>query len=255
MNDDSTRHTTFDGRLFGTATAIGGLGLIAYAPALSSGSSPLKALTPFGALLLFASFLGAHLSNGTGFGAPLIESVLAGEGVRSRERSRLTRMAVLGVVVGAFLSMYELFVVRPIQMRVGVDVVADMVSLSLPVRFVGMPLYGGLTEEVFWRFGLMTFLAWLSTFVSRTEDGHPTNGGIWAANVLSAVGFAFIHLTPLFAANAVTPLSVGVTLAGICVFGALLGWCYCRYGLEASMTVHLVTNVVLVLVFSWRLGL
>jgi len=101
MNDDSTRHTTFDGRLFGTATAIGGLGLIAYVPALSSGSSPLKALAPLGALLLFASFLGARFSNEVGFGAPLIESVLAGEGVRSRERSRLARMAVLGAVGGA----------------------------------------------------------------------------------------------------------------------------------------------------------
>lgn len=226
-------------------------GIVAYAPALASGENTISSLIPLVALLLFASFVGASLGNSVGLGAPLVEGLLAGTPIRNRERVPLARMAAIGVLVGICLSTYELFVVRPIQTRVGVDVVADLVALPLGVRVVGMPLYGGVTEEIFWRFGLVTFLVWLGAFVSGTPDGHPTNRGIWAAISVSAAGFAVIHLTPLFAASALTPLAVLVTLAGVFVFGVFLGWCYWQYGLEASVTVHLATNVVLVL--SWQL--
>lgn len=105
-------------------------------------------------------------------------------------------------------------------------------------------LYGGITEELLIRFGMLTpLLAISNTFLPT----YPTVGRL-AANTLSALFFAWSHLPLLFATYAPvsTPFvtfSMGVNF----VSGLLFGYLYIRNSLESSMVAHLVTHIVIAL--------
>lgn len=178
--------------------------------------------------------IGVWLGPRIGLTAPLLTTWLAGE--RSELRRLLTRTvpaAAVGIALGALVA--------------GASI---LISPRFPSAFAPVtapsPLHGflaaisaGITEEIWLRFGIMTFLAWLFFKV------HPGSSAMWLANVLAALAFAALHL-PL--AGTLMPLT-GLVLAWVLtVNGALgigFGWLYWRRGLEAAVMAHFAADVVL----------
>src|SRR5690606_17959310 len=98
---------------------------------------------------------------------------------------------------------------------------------SLAARF----LYGGLTEEILMRFGLMTFLVWLCSKIFR---------GIkpviyWIGILVSALIFAFGHF-PIVYQSVQNPSTGLLTyiLTGNSIGGIIFGWLYWKKGLESA---------------------
>lgn len=100
-------------------------------------------------------------------------------------------------------------------------------------------LYGGLTEEILVRWGLMTVLAWL--LGSIVPDGSVA---IWLSIVLSALVFGALHL-PVVSAMLGT-LSVRLVLYIVfanAAFGIIAGVLYWRHGLDAAILAHILAHL------------
>ena len=106
-------------------------------------------------------------------------------------------------------------------------------------------LYGGITEELLLRWGLMTVLVWLAWRFLQRRRGAPRTVYIWLAIVVSALLFGAGHLPA--AAVLVGELTGDIVLFVVGVntaFGVLFGYLFWRYGLEAAMIAHGTTHVV-----------
>jgi membrane protease YdiL (CAAX protease family) len=106
---------------------------------------------------------------------------------------------------------------------------------------LGAVLYGGITEELLLRWGLMTLLAWCGWRLSRQPSPGPV--AIGGALGITALLFGLGHL-PL--ALSLVPFS-GWLLARTLLLnglgGLLFGWLYWRRSLEAAMVAHITTNL------------
>lgn len=119
--------------------------------------------------------------------------------------------------------------------------VQERFDLPLSARM----LYGGITEELLLRWGLMTALTWLAWRFLQHRRGSPRAASIGLAIVVSALLFGAGHL-PAAAAligeltGGMVAFVVGVNAA----FGALFGYLFWRYGLEAAMIAHAMAHLV-----------
>jgi uncharacterized membrane protein len=105
-------------------------------------------------------------------------------------------------------------------------------------------LYGGITEEILVRWGVMSALAWFAHALTRRRAQPSSRGVMWAAVLLSAVLFGVGHLPA--AALAGLPLTAEV-IARIVVLnaigGVIFGWLFWRRSLEAAMVAHATVHV------------
>jgi membrane protease YdiL (CAAX protease family) len=103
--------------------------------------------------------------------------------------------------------------------------------------------YGGITEEVMLRWGMMTFFLWAIWRLFQKGRPQPSAGAAWAAILLAAVLFGIGHLP---AATILAPLDAMIVLRTVALNalgGALFGWLYWRRHLEAAMVAHASAHV------------
>ncbi len=82
--------------------------------------------------------------------------------------------------------------------------------------------YGGITEEIFMRWGLMTLLVWSGWRFLQKSSGQPSSGVVWAAIVVSAVIFGAGHLpTTRILLGHLTGIAIASVIAGGTVFESL----------------------------------
>lgn len=121
----------------------------------------------------------------------------------------------------------------------------------LPRLALGV-LYGGLTEEVLLRWGLMSLVVWsASRLIRRTGDaaGPARDGVVWFGIVVSAAVFAVGHLPALSQSVEPSGPIVARTLGLNGLAGLAYGWLFWRRSLESAMLAHATTHVGLAL---WR---
>ena len=103
--------------------------------------------------------------------------------------------------------------------------------------------YGGITEELVMRWGLVSLVAWLGWRVLQAGRGRPHAGVMWTAIALAALLFAAGHLPAAAALVPLTPLAV-IRIIGLNALGGLLfGWLFWRRSLEAAMMAHAAVHV------------
>ncbi|MGP9820581.1 CPBP family glutamic-type intramembrane protease [Salinarimonas sp. NSM] len=134
--------------------------------------------------------------------------------------------------------------------------VLDVVfRLAAPEAFVGLPgsdlalaprlsalLYGGITEELMLRYGLMTGFAWAVLKVARGRAAILQAGVMWGVIVVVALVFGAGHLPALSASVEPNLVLVVRTVAINALLGTLYGWLYWRYALEHAILAHAFTH-------------
>ena len=115
---------------------------------------------------------------------------------------------------------------------------------SVPMRL----LYGGITEEILLRWGLMAPVAWLGWRVRGRPEAGLGSATMWVAIVVSAVLFGVGHLPALASAYGLTPLLVVRTVLLNAIVGLAFGWLFWRDSLETAMVAHATFHVALVAV-------
>ena len=116
-------------------------------------------------------------------------------------------------------------------------------SLALDIPLLAKLLYGGITEEIIMRWGLMTALVWLLWRVLQKCGGPPRTSLVVTSIVVTAILFGIGHL-PFAVAMGVEPSGsvVMFIMASNAVPGILFGWLYWRWGLEAAMLAHALSH-------------
>jgi membrane protease YdiL (CAAX protease family) len=105
--------------------------------------------------------------------------------------------------------------------------------------------YGGIVEEIFLRFGMMTLLVFCLGKIFRTVEHRPTGAAFWLANISAALLFGLGHLPATAMLMPLTKIVVlrAVLLNAIC--GVVFGVLYWKRGLEQAMVSHFAADLML----------
>lgn len=190
-------------------------------------------------LLTIAVLVGVNLAGNVGLTAPAMAAIASHQPVIPALKPQILPGLVGGVVGGLGLVLLSLLW-RP---WLPAELLAAPATPVL-VRF----LYGGITEEILLRWGLMTFLVWGAWVLLQRRRGKPKPLSVAIAILVSAILFGVGHL-PLIIAWGLpmtVPLIAYIILANS-LFGLIAGYLYWQYGLEAAMIAHILCHVVLLL--------
>ena len=184
-------------------------------------------------LLVLAAWCGAMVAHRVA-----LRSVLAGTASPQARHEGWGWAAAVGLSTGAALAMLDAWAAP----WLGASWESFLQQASQPTVqtiAIGM-LYGGITEEVLMRWGLMGSLAW-AVWV-WTGKRHLVQAWVVSA-VITALVFGVAHL-PVLAAQVELTTGVVARTLGLNTLAALVyGWVCWRHHLEAAMVCHACTHV------------
>lgn len=187
-------------------------------------------------LVALAVWSGVSLAPKVGLRAPAFEAAVTTRSVVAAFRPQLFPGLVAGVLAGL-----GLFAIGGYASPAAIAGVEQQFTVPLLARV----LYGGITEELLLRWGLMTLLVWMAWRFVQRRKGTPQAAYIWLAIVVCALLFGAGHLPAV--AVQVGELTAGMVLFVVgsnAAFGMLFGYLFWRCGLEAAMIAHAFAHVV-----------
>lgn len=201
-------------------------------------------------LLVFTA-IGTYAAPRVGLGSHVYDWATGRGADWSQLRDSLALAVGLGVGLFVVVAILDALFAPFVSISTS-GVVSDAETLralasSVPMRL----LYGGITEELLLRWGVMAPLAlvgWRALGVVSDGTDRPTDATMWAAIVLAAVLFGAGHLPALAASFDLSAALVGRTILLNALVGIGLGWLFWRRSLEAAMVAHASFHVALIVV-------
>jgi membrane protease YdiL (CAAX protease family) len=188
-----------------------------------------------GVLLALAVWAGVALAPTVALRAPAFEAAANGDPIAPALRPQLLPGGIAGLLGGLWLFF---------SLRVSPAPVATLQGQFTPPLYARV-LYGGITEEVLLRWGLMTLFAWLAWRFLQRRRGTITPGLMWLAIAASAVLFGVGHLpVAAYLLGSLTPSLAAFVVGLNASFGLLFGWLFWRRGLESAIVAHALTHLV-----------
>ncbi|WP_421399719.1 type II CAAX prenyl endopeptidase Rce1 family protein [Agrobacterium fabrum] len=189
-------------------------------------------------LTVGAVAVGQVLAAKVGLGAPLVDAWLQGGNLSVILRRQMLPALLVGLAVGLLMIAYARVILPSVT-----DAATMAKMTAFPIPLTTRILYGGMTEELLTRWGLMSFFAGALWRLGGKGEVSPAT--IWAAIVLAAALFAAGHLPLLFTIAAQPQPSLIITILLANFFpGLLFGWLFWHRGLEAAMLSHTFANCV-----------
>jgi hypothetical protein len=182
-------------------------------------------------LLIAGAAIGAALAPRLGF-----TSHVANVNVRGRFAGEAPAAAAAGVATGVAI------VVLDIALFSHATHASPSVRTILESLAGGM-LYGGLSEEIMMRWGLMSLVAWVGVRLCAGGGARAAASVCIAAILVVALLFAAGHLP---AALTVAPFTSTLLLRILLLnglAGLVFGWLFWRRSLEAAMLAHACTHI------------
>jgi len=186
-------------------------------------------------LVGIATWVGVHLASSVGLHAPVFEAIV----LRQRAITKLTPQILPGFLLGFFGG-----VLLYISSTQGPDVLIQAAEIP-NIPLLSRLLYGGITEELLLRWGLMSLLVWILWRFIQKGAGVPRPQYIWVAIFLSAFIFGAGHLpaASMLAGGLSLTLTVYIIVVNS-IFGIMFGWLYWRHGLESAMIAHATSHLI-----------
>jgi membrane protease YdiL (CAAX protease family) len=194
-------------------------------------------------LLVVAVAVGIRLAPGLGFRSYLAERGATGRFPWYRLREDGPTAVIAGSAAGIFVAVADATLqrmwpeIRP----------PEEIGWSVGF-FVSGLLYGGITEELLLRWGLLTALAWAGWRTFRPSSAKPPAALVWTAIVLTALVFGAAHLPT---AAGLMPLTMPVVVRIVSLnaaAGIVFGFLFWRRSLEAAMIAHAMGHVIFAIV-------
>lgn len=194
-------------------------------------------------LLSLSVFIGIQLAPKVGLSAPFCEAIIRGNSLISALKLQIIPGLIGGILGGMILGLIQGLA----QVLLPADFVTKAEVLSRNTPFLTRLLYGGITEELLLRWGLMTLFVWVGWRLFSKGKGEPPALIFIGAIIFSSLIFALGHLPLVFLLGTlVTPAIIAYVMIGNSVFGFMAGYLYWQKGLEAAMLAHILVHVVLV---------
>lgn len=189
-------------------------------------------------LLIIAIVFGVSLHDKVKLDVPIINRFISGRTPEKSISDAVKSGMVGGVIAGILLLVIGiLFYARLPQEFI---TIGENLKLTPAARL----LYGGITEEILLRFGLMTVVVWIISKISKKLNPAV----FWSGLIVAAVIFAIAHFPVAF--QAVGSPSIGLLtyiLLGNSIGGFIFGWLYWKKGLESAFIAHMFAHVVMMI--------
>ena len=207
---------------------------------------PLAVLLPLQLLqnaILLAGFiaLGMWLAPKVGLGTPLLVAWTTKKPAPPGLLRTLLLSALWGVMAAVVIIFLDAKFFAPYLPQIAQHEAAN------PAAWKGFlaSFYGGIDEEIFMRFGVMTLLVLGLGKILHTAERRPAKIVFWFANLIAALLFGLGHLPATAALLPLTKLVVlrAVLLNGIP--GVVFGVLYWKRGLESAMISHFAGDLIL----------
>ncbi|MFY7698286.1 MAG: CPBP family intramembrane glutamic endopeptidase [Legionella sp.] len=183
------------------------------------------------AIIAFFIWIGMTFHSKVDLHSPCFEAIVTKHKFVERLCPQLKPGCVAGFIVGIFLIGLNYFIPP--------ELIASAPQVNPIYRILTEVFYGGITEEILMRWGLMTLILWLLWRFIQRDQNTPSRLIVWISILANSLLFALGHIPAAhvlaghLTAHIVTYIIIGNTLAGI-VFSFL----YKQYGLEAAMIAH-----------------
>ena len=191
-------------------------------------------------LTIAAVLVGCWLAPRVGLDAPMIRLVSQGRSpfpalARQAVPATITALAV-GVLLAGYGVVFDSFVAS-LNGEALAHIQAATASLLTRV------LYGGVTEEIIARWGVVTLVTW---GVWRLSGSSPTPApmAFWAGVIVAALVFSLGHLPILYAVVSHPPVwFLALVIAANMAAGLAFGLLFWRAGIEAAMLAHALAQI------------
>ncbi len=192
-----------------------------------------------GVIVALASVAGVLLAEKVSFSAPAFEALARRHSFVAALRPQIAS-GVVGGLIGAVAIVSSWIVARSVLPPEFVARAEQFNSvLPIPLRI----LYGGITEEVLMRWGLLTLLVWAGWRIFQRGQGKPQSKYFIGGILISSIIFGIGHLPIAVALGMITvPIGLYIVIANS-IFGLIAGYLYWRKGLEAAIIAHMITHV------------
>lgn len=191
--------------------------------------------------LVLMIYLGNVFSKRLGLTMPIVSAWLNSESV-SEKVGYVTRAGLLGGLVGGVFIVVFSWLMSPLFPQEFVDV-----SNNFSPAWYTKILYGGITEEILVRWGLMSFIAWLSFRVTQPSHQAVSAHNYIVGIVLSSLIFGALHLPAMFVlTETINTALIFYIIVGNSVFGLVSGFLFWKRGLECAMLAHISAHIVVI---------
>jgi hypothetical protein len=195
-----------------------------------------------GILLTLAVYAGVALATKVGLSSPAAEAAASGSPVWPALKLQIVP-GIIGGLLGGSAVVAATPLAKPFLSAETVTRIAAFGRLvPLPTRL----LYGGITEELLLRWGVMTLLVWAAWRLLQRREGEPKPAYFVGAILISSLVFGVGHLpiAYMILPEATVALTLYVIVANS-IFGLIAGYLYWKSGLEAAMLAHMLAHVVM----------
>lgn len=202
---------------------------------VSTGEIAVFTVVSLHVVLVASVAIGLYCAPRLGFQSVVLDRVSHGKSLLASLKPPTIPALGIGAVFGIYLLGVEL--VTPILLE-DIGAGRDQTISFFINRLPGAVIMGGITEELLFRWGLMslvTFALWKTVGRSRAQ---PQPWLVWTGIVVAALIFGVSHLPAVFALYGSSPDIVLFTLLGNAAPAVVFGWVFWRYSIEAAMITH-----------------
>jgi len=189
-------------------------------------------------ILIISTVIGTILYDKVKLTIPIFEKLLNKPDSATFSLLDITKQGIiLGILAGVLIFSIGK-ISEPYLPQVLTDATKD-INLNIFTKV----LYGGITEELLTRFGLMSLFVWLLFKMFKR-----LNSAIyWSAIIISAILFALGHLPIVFQAVAEPTLPIYTyIILGNSIGGLIFGFAYWKKGLECAFISHSFAHLTLI---------
>ncbi len=187
-----------------------------------------------GAVLVF---VGLWISKSAQLGAPVIESIFSKE--KREELTFSLKNVSSSVALSAILAIVILFFHKLVR---DFYPVTSIIERPAKIYYAAVSFSAGITEEIIFRFGLMSLIITIILFFKQNKE--ITNTIVWVSIIITAICFGLMHLPLSKNFSNLTIVTVSATMIGNLITGSFFGWVYWKRGLLVAIIGHIVWDLV-----------
>ena len=196
-------------------------------------------------LLLGMVFLGAWLTPKLNLGTPILDFFLRGRKNDLKLKKIILPSAFGGALGGTLIILFYNFSSPALPP----EFVENGNKFTLPL--ITKLLYGGVTEEILVRWGMMSLFTWICYRTIQRSDSSIKTYNFVLGIFASAILFGALHIG---AANILSPVLtiqlIFYIIIANSIFGILAGFLFWKNGLESAIIAHMMCHLTMVFLTS-----